>query len=231
MSNISDALTQEFMRKPGDYGHMCQVFISALKAARPGLRVPDPKDIEHLSPEEVFGSVVALNHDRISSIAPISFQEAKRIISSRARQIFEDWHKLNDILRGHEDVIAKRWISKTRDKRKRILQEVWPRMATNHRPDFHARWLESSKRRQLGANARDAHLLPFINMEDLLIAKNLLLLLNSRGHNKPDVFAHADIRTVRYARYSKSIEYPNLQSYTMFLSGQLPPNIRQIGFR
>jgi len=38
---------------------------------------------------------------------------------------------------------------------------------------------------------------PAINVEDLVKGKALLLLLNSRGRNTPQMFAHADFDAMR----------------------------------
>ena len=165
---------------------------------------------------------MALNPEFIPKPSSVSLSEIKRIVAVRSQQIFQDWYRLNDILRRRESLLVTRWINKPRDKRKKILLAAWPNMSTIHRPDFQARWNENFQRTPM-ANSRDAYLLPFINLEDLLKTKNLLLLFNSRGYNKPDVFSYVDYRSVNYAKSSKSIQAPVLQSHMMFLSGRTTP--------
>ena len=52
-----------------------------------------------------------------------------------------------------------------------------PNMAATHRPDFHALTRETiDVRRRNASRLRNDYLLPFINLEDLLKANNLLFI-------------------------------------------------------
>jgi hypothetical protein len=96
-------------------------------------------------------------------------------------------------------------------------------MATMHRPGFHALRTEPAEQRHACTGFRDAYMFPFINLEDLLKAKNLLLLLNSLVHNKPDVFAYADLKTLQFALTSGAIQPKKLHDCVMLLTGQVTP--------
>lgn len=97
-------------------------------------------------------------------------------------------------------------------------------MAVTHRPDFDALMRETiDVRRRNASQFRNEYLFPFINLEDLLKANNLLLFLNSRGHNKPDVFAFLDTQTHPLGGTSLAIQPPYVGGYTMLLSGQTSP--------
>ena len=120
--------------------------------------------------------------------------------------------------------MRKRWIKKSREQRKKVLLTAWPNMAATHRPDFHALTRETiDVRRRNASRFRNEYLFPFINLEDLLKANNLLLFLNSRGHNKPDVFAFFDTQTHPLGGTSLAIQPPYVSGYTMLLSGQTSP--------
>ena len=59
-------------------------------------------------------------------------------------------------------------------------------MAVMHRPDFHELRNDSKEPpRRNATRFRNEHLFPYINLEDLLKAHNLLLFFQSRGHNLP----------------------------------------------
>jgi hypothetical protein len=114
-------------------------------------------------------------------------------------------------------------MKRNQEQRKQVLLAAWPNMATVHRPDFHALRSESIQQRREGTRLRDAYMLPFINLEDLMKAKNLLLFLNSRGHNTPGVFASADLKTQKIALASRAVVPKYLDHYVMLLTGQTTP--------
>ena len=128
-------------------------------------------------------------------VIPTTYVQVKREATSHVHQIFRDYHALNGILVRFEDVIRKRWIKKTPDQRKKVLLTAWPNMSTTHRPDFVALRSESLDQRKSGTKYKHAYMFPFINLEDLVKAKTLLLLFHSRGHNLPSVFAWTDLKT------------------------------------
>ena len=154
----------------------------------------------------------------------IPFAEFQRQTKEYSRQIFSHWNRLHDILDHHEDQLRKRWIKKTREQRTRILTNAWPNMPATHRPDFS---LQRDSREQLADSAatrfRDVYLLPYINLEDLLKSKNLLLLLNSRGRNLPDVFASFDILNLRIPVKCGAVTIPQIDGYSMKLDGETSP--------
>jgi hypothetical protein len=76
--------------------------------------------------------------------------------------------------------------------RREILSKAWPSISSTHRPDFeHFR----SNKKQLSRSKTtrtEAFLWPHINLEDLQQRHLLLLFINSRGRNLPDVHRAAD---------------------------------------
>jgi hypothetical protein len=169
-----------------------------------------------------FGALAASNPDIPIPELP-SLSEVKVEAERRSRQIFKNWHTLHRILLQHEAVLQKRWLKKTKDQRKKILLSAWPRMPLTHRPEFYAIQRESEEQRRTRSRFRDAYLFPYINQEDLLKAKNLLLLFHSRGHNKPDVFAFFDLKSQKIRRTSGVIVPSYLSGYTMLLTGKTTP--------
>ena len=154
-------------------------------------------------------------------VIPAIYAQVKREASSHVHQIFRDYNALNGILVRFEDVIRKRWVKKTPDQRKKVLLTAWPIMSTTHRPDFVALRSESLVQRKSGTKYKDAYMFPFINLEDLVKAKNLLLLFHSRGHNLPSVFAWTDLKTQSLYLASGAARVLSLEGYTMLLTNQI----------
>ena len=154
---------------------------------------------------------------------PTSFptaDEIRREARERSSKIFEDWQVLNDILMRHEETIRKRWMKKVQGKKKEILLKAWPNMPSSHRPDFLALANESADQRRNGTKYRDAYWWPYINVEDLVKPKSLLLFLNARGRHLPEAFAYADFDATHVGQTSLAIRSAFLNCYTMLLHGQ-----------
>jgi hypothetical protein len=174
------------------------------------------------NPHKMFAALAADNPNLPIPSLP-SYAEVKREAAQRSFKIFAHWNRLHEILERHEGVLRKRWMKKTKQQREKILLSAWPGMATTHRPDFQALRTESDQQRQIGTHFRDAYLFPYINLEDLSKAKNLPLLLHSRGHTKPHVFAFVDFETQQIGLTSGAIVPSYLGSYTMLLTGETSP--------
>ncbi|KAL4905612.1 hypothetical protein BDW74DRAFT_167787 [Aspergillus multicolor] len=112
--------------------------------------------------------------------------------AARSRRIFESYEKLHGILERHEETIQKRWAKRTRQQKLAVLLASWPNMTSAHRPDFELFWKASHCAREYDGISRDRFMFPYINQEDLLTSKALLLLLNARGRNPPSTFAVHD---------------------------------------
>jgi len=101
-------------------------------------------------------------------------------------------------------------------------------MSATHRPDYEAirkdyeAMLKESPvvKRPWVLKFREAYMWPDINVEDLIKGKTLLLLLNSRGRNTPQMFAHADFQATRVGRISGACWPPFLIQYYMLLEGE-----------
>ncbi|PVH94037.1 hypothetical protein DM02DRAFT_603094 [Periconia macrospinosa] len=96
-------------------------------------------------------------------------------------------------------------------------------MSVAHRPDFLAFRKETEREREAGTKFRDAFMYPYINLEDLSKPKALLLMLQSRSRNAPDVFAFADYDAVHLGVVSKAIVPPFLNKHTIMLTGRTTP--------
>lgn len=92
-------------------------------------------------------------------------------------------------------------------------------MAAVHRPDFQAFRKESSASRHAGTKYRDHFMWPYINQEDLVKPKTLLLLLNSRGRHPPPSFAAADVDAMHLGKVLFAIQPVFLNSYVFILHG------------
>jgi hypothetical protein len=149
-----------------------------------------------------------------------SAAEVRREASDRSQKIFDSFNTLNQILARHEETLRKRWTKRTKDARKKGLLTVRPNMPQTHRPDFRALERESQKQLPNGTRFRDAYLWPYINLEDLAQSRPLLLLLNARGRNLPDTFAHADFEAIHVGHVSGKIMPAFLNEHTILLHGQ-----------
>ena len=156
---------------------------------------------------------------------PSSFSTPQEV-RSKARVLSEkvlgNWKLLSNIIERHEATIQKRWIKKTKEQRKKILLGAWPKMSLSHRPDFAA--FKTKPAGQTGDSRRGAYMWPYINLEDLLKSKVLfLLLLNSRGRNKPDAFAQADLNACRFGLITSALVPVFLNEHVMMFTGRDTP--------
>ncbi|PZC90748.1 hypothetical protein A1F95_09290, partial [Pyrenophora tritici-repentis] len=119
-------------------------------------------------------------------------EEVRRDARHFATKLFKDYATLNKIVERHEETIRTRWSKKTNSQKKKLLLEAWPNMSTHHRPD-----VEAWRRR---AKSKEAYLWPYINLEDLIQRKTMLLLLHFRGRHHPREFIHSDLEQAAFGK-------------------------------
>ena len=146
--------------------------------------------------------------------------EARSEARRRAEHILRDWQLLANIVQKYEATIQKRWLQKTREKRKEILLKAWPDMPSCHRPDFQ----DFKARRKVSQNSRNAYLWPYINVEDLTKPRLLPLFLNSRGRNEPSAFAEADYVACRFGFPVGALKLAKLDGFIMRFIGRQKPD-------
>ena len=146
-------------------------------------------------------------------------QKARGFSSS----IFSQWATLHTILERYESLIRRLWSKKSQEQRKKLLLRVWPDMSPMHRPDYKAMEKEGERIRTKGDEYRDAFMWPYINIEDLVKGKTMLLFLNSRGRNLPEAFANSDLDATHIGVISQAVGRPFLNCFTMFLHGRNTP--------
>lgn len=149
--------------------------------------------------------------------------QVRRLCKERSTRIFANHTRLGGILERHEATIQKRWTKKTKHQRLQILLDGWPNMAAVHRPDFAAFRRESEAQRETGTKFRDHFVWPYINQEDLLKPKTLLLMLQSRGRHQPCDFAAADGDAMYLGRITKALVPIFLNCYVVTLNGMTTP--------
>ncbi|KAK6603053.1 hypothetical protein H4I96_05821 [Botrytis cinerea] len=152
-----------------------------------------------------------------SELKPNEVREKARLASQK---ILSDWNTLRTILQLHANTLEKRWMKKSRTKRKDLLLEAWPNMSTTHRPDYEAYRQECTGRTLKGLSKfQEAYKWPYINLQDLS-SKYLIIFINSRGRNPPSAFARADVDAAHLGTVGHFIPEPAfLPSYTLFLDG------------
>lgn len=149
-----------------------------------------------------------------------SLAEVKQQAKQYAREIFTHRAALFDILERYEAILRKRWIRKIGEQRRKVLLTAYPTMPAKHRSDFEALRREGPESTRAGTRFRDAFLLPYMNLEDLLSAKHLLLFLTSRGRNGPDIFVDLDFNSIHLTTVTHAVTPSYLSNYTMLLAGQ-----------
>ncbi|EKG20875.1 hypothetical protein MPH_01739 [Macrophomina phaseolina MS6] len=149
--------------------------------------------------------------------------EVRKQARNRSAQIFKDWSFLRAAIDRHEATIQKRWLKKTKEQRRRILLTAWPNMPATHRPDFEAFTREADQIPTAGSKFKDAYMWPYINQEDLLKPRTLLLFLNARARNPPDAFAMADHGAAHLGYTTKALVAPFLNEHTMMFTARRSP--------
>ncbi|KAI4671952.1 hypothetical protein J4E85_000286 [Alternaria conjuncta] len=129
-----------------------------------------------------------------------------------SRNIFTHWHRLNAIVQRHEGAIRIRWRRKSPAKRRELLQVVYPGIPDLHRPDvdnMHGNFTDCPCGQPYHA-ATSSELRPYINSEDLLDAKSLLVFINARARNRPATFASSELSFSPMAVPCQAIRYQHV---------------------
>ncbi|KAF8857356.1 hypothetical protein BDZ45DRAFT_674760 [Acephala macrosclerotiorum] len=172
--------------------------------------------------DEMMAALAAGDFSALGLPMPSSMptaEEAQREARERSTKVLSGWNTLQQILERHEEVLRKRWLKKTKSQRTSIVLRAWPKMSAGHRPDYTALMKEGQHKGQ-GTKFREAYLWPYMNVEDLVKGKSLLLFLNSRGRNPPHMFAHADFDAGRLGHVSGAVMPAFLNLHTMLLEGE-----------
>lgn len=151
----------------------------------------------------------------------LSPMEAVEKWYASATSIQRDFQFLERVLDTHEAMIHKRWLKKTKEQPRAIPLSAWgPEMPQFHRPD----WSVLEERKKTGRpcgrdyKANNALMWPYINQEDLIKPRSLLLFLASRGRNHPAEFAAADLEAMHLGVSIKFIGIGHLPGYVMMFS-------------
>ena len=141
--------------------------------------------------------------------------DVRRQAEDLSVKTFDEWELSKYTLHRHEPTIHKRWFEKPKTQCVQMLLSAWPRMAASHRPDFAAFKRESERDLDNGTRFRDCYMWPYINLEDLSKPKTLLLFLQARARDRPDMFAIADSNTAHLGYVSKATVPAFLNQHTM----------------
>ena len=135
--------------------------------------------------------------------------------------IFSDFAVLGAILEHYETTIHKRWLKKTKEQRRVVMQEAWrEEMAQGHRPDWNALQKYKQTKEIDMPKVMAALMLPHINQEDLVKPRSLLLFLASRSRTHPSEFAAADLEAMRLGRSLKILSLGRLPHHAMMFTGR-----------
>jgi hypothetical protein len=154
-----------------------------------------------------------------SAPRPSSFPKPHEVRSATgryAKQLFKDHDTLSKIVDRHESTIRKRWMKKSGSQKRMLLLEAWPDMPSQHRPDIQA-WRQQSKE-------KNSYMWPFINLEDLVKSKNILILLHARSRYQPHDFVHTDLEQASLGETSGANSPAFLDGYTMLFHDRKNPD-------
>jgi hypothetical protein len=102
-------------------------------------------------------------------------------------------------------------------------------MAARHRPDIEIYRSQRPGQPTQSKQDREAYMWPYINLEDLMKPKPLLLLFNNRGRNKPDTFVHSDLQLAHLGETTGATMPAFLNEHTMmFLDRHTPTNYGEL---
>ncbi|KAE8389414.1 hypothetical protein BDV23DRAFT_157235 [Aspergillus alliaceus] len=146
--------------------------------------------------------------------------EVRHEARARATNILSDAALLNRILERFESTIQKRWLKRTREQRKKVILAAWPDMPLSHRPD----WEAFDKGSPGDPQYRGAFMWPYINQEDLLKPKILLIFLNARGRHPPHAFIAADCNATHFGHTTGNIRPAFLNEHVMMFTGRTTPD-------
>ncbi|QDS69706.1 hypothetical protein FKW77_009812 [Venturia effusa] len=151
-------------------------------------RDPTPDQEEYLSDPRTFFR----RHGGVASnMAFPTYDEINSQVRGYSETIMSSWKHVQEFCLAGGDIIERRWKKKSRKARKSFLLQAFPEMPKEHNPGFRA-LLEMDRKSPNDFCDQDTILWPFLNLEDLSRPKPLLLLLNSRGRNHPEVFVAND---------------------------------------
>jgi hypothetical protein len=147
-------------------------------------------------------------------------------VRQRALQLVETIchaHRLlGDVLERHEATIQRRWQKKTREQRRKVILQAWGQETPlHHRPDMDMlKNFRSHAQRKNLTPVGDALTWPYINQEDLLKPRSLLLFLAARGKHHPAEFAAADLEAMRLGITINYLNPGQLPHYVMMFTGR-----------
>lgn len=194
----------------------------------PGAELPagvdgDFENIDWNDPASFFKAIGANPGGLPMPSSMPSPEEVRKQTQNHSTRIFQDWNFLKAVIERHEATIQKRWFKKTKEQRRKTLLAAWPNMPTTHRPDFEAFTHESDQQRTAGSKFKESYMWPYINQEDLLKPRALLLFLSSRARNPPDAFAMADYEAAHFGYTTKALVAPFLNEHTIMFTARRTP--------
>lgn len=172
-----------------------------------GLDGSNEEEFDPMEIEKARSLFNALNVNYSGALPMPEFKspsEVRNEAAARSTNIFNSFDTLSQILKRHEPTIQRRWAKRTQSQRLKILLNAWPNMPASHRSDFMAFRKAPGGSDIQSPTSRASFMWPYINQEDLLQPRILLLLVNSRGRNPPSLFAAADDKVMQFGMTTKA---------------------------
>ncbi|RDI83622.1 hypothetical protein Vi05172_g6125 [Venturia inaequalis] len=127
-----------------------------------------------------------------------TYDEFDHQVRTMSQTIISSWAQVQNFCLAGGDMIERRWMKKSRKVRKSLLLQAFPRMPKEHNPGFRTLlWNDPQPPKYPFHHvAEEAVLWPSLNLDDLSRPEPLLLLLNARGRNHPEVFVSSDVESL-----------------------------------
>ncbi|KAE9965791.1 hypothetical protein EG328_009400 [Venturia inaequalis] len=151
-----------------------------------------------------------------------TYDEFDHQVRTMSQTIISSWAQVQNFCLAGGDMIERRWMKKSRKVRKSLLLQAFPRMPKEHNPGFRTLlWNDPQPPKYPFHHvAEEAVLWPSLNLDDLSRPEPLLLLLNARGRNHPEVFVSSDVESLVLGFAMDVLQQKYLPGYEIGLQSQ-----------
>jgi hypothetical protein len=207
-----------YLRRPvSELKGLIESEFDEVRAAMEGLMYNFTEQVEHYFPTDGnFEKIIQAGANDVPATRVMPIEEIIIRAEELVENVLQSWIFLVICVVAHEETIRKRWLKKTRAQRRDVLLKAWPNMSSTHRQDFEALLLTKHHNILELSEIPDALTWPYINQEDLLRPKALLIFLNACGRYHPYTFAHSDLELAPMFKLRKELlDLRKEKTYTM----------------
>ncbi|KAJ8111716.1 hypothetical protein OPT61_g5750 [Boeremia exigua] len=164
-----------------------------------------------------------VEHQRLQDLKIPDLDHERKASEVTVTNLLECWKGLHTLLQSYEGILQSRWQKQPQSRKKEILMAAWPDMPETHRPHMAHFFGKCGDLDGLTESDLLPLQFPYINLEDLLKPKALLIFLNSRGRNHPSCFAYSDLELAPLWKIPNEFLTVHGYRYTMSFSQEVDP--------